>query len=341
MINRPLIDTLLKGDILTTHQTKTLFEGIMNGDYDDITLSAILTTMKIRGETSQEVAGASQGILSHVTPFDRPNYHFGDIVGTGGDPYNTINVSTTSAILGAAMGAKICKHGNRKVSSSSGSADVLTELGLDINASPELSRKLLDNAGLCFLMAPNYHPSIRHAMPVRMVLKTRTIFNILGPLMNPARPDYIVNGVYNTDIVEMVAQAHALSDIQQATVVHGSGVDEVCLHGTTHIIEVKNRVLSPLTLTASDFGLPEQSLDSITGVTPAENAQITKNILQGKAQDAHQNIVAVNVAVLLRTAGIEQDLKRGTTMALETMAQGTALDTLKNIHTIQGANTNE
>lgn len=334
MANDTLLTRLFDGEILTKDQTKTLFEYIMNGDYDDITLSAILTAMKVRGETSEEVAGASQGILSHVTPFDRPDYVFGDIVGTGGDPYNTINVSTTSAILGATMGAKICKHGNRKVSSSSGSADVLTELGLDINASPQLSRALLDKAGLCFLMAPNYHPSIRHAMPVRMTLKTRTIFNILGPLMNPARPDYIVNGVYSTHIVNMVAQAHALSDIKQATVVHGSGVDEVCLHGTTDMIEVKDGILSLFTLSASDFGLSEQSLDSIAGGTPQENAQITKDILAGTACDAHQNIVAVNVAVLLRTAGIQDDLKKGTQMALQTMAQGSALNTLAQIQTL-------
>ena len=186
MVNDSLVNKLLDGNSLSKEQTKTLFERIINGDYDDITLAGLLIAMKIRGETAAEIAGASQGILSHVKYFDRPNYTFGDIVGTGGDSYNTINVSTTSAIVAATIGAKICKHGNRKVSSTSGSADVLANLGVDLDVSAKTSRNLLDKVGLCFLMAPNYHPSIRNVMPVRTALKTRTIFNILGPLINPS-----------------------------------------------------------------------------------------------------------------------------------------------------------
>lgn len=335
MTQTTILNTLLDGNRLNAEQTKHLFTGIMNGDYDDIALSAILTAMKIRGETAVEIVGASQGILSHVKPFKRPDFYFGDIVGTGGDSYNTINISTTSAIIGASCGAKICKHGNRKVSSNSGAADMLSAIGVDLNASPELSYDLLENAGVCFLMAPNYHPSIKQAMPVRMALGVRTIFNILGPLMNPARPDYIVNGVYNTDIMDMVAQAHALSDIKRATVVHGTGVDEVCLHGTTEIIDVVGDTIADrITLSPSDFGLPEQGIETIAGGTAQYNANATRAILDGTAPQPHKNIVAANVAVLLRTAGIQDNLKQGTQMALNIMEQGTALPILQKIQTL-------
>ena len=326
------IEKLYAGETLTQPETQSLFHNIMDGQYNDVILASILIAIKMRGFTADEISGAASGILGHAKPFPRPNYKFGDIVGTGGDPYNTFNVSSTSAIVAAACGAKVCKHGNRKVTSQSGAADVLSTLGIDLDAPPETSRQLLDNAGVCFLMAPNYHPAVRHAMPVRQELKTRTIFNVLGPLINPARPDYIVNGVYENELLPIIADAHQKMDMQNAAIVHGSGLDEVALHGTTNIIEIQNGIIQDtITLSPTDFGLPEQSIDDIAGSTPDANAVITTNVANGTATDAQQNIVAANVAVYLRTAGIETDLKRGVDMAKNAMHNGSATNALSGI----------
>ena len=326
------IEKLYAGETLNQSETQSLFDNIMDGQYSDIVLASILIAIKMRGFTSDEIAGAASGILQHAKPFPRPNYTFGDIVGTGGDPYNTFNVSSTSAIVAAACGAKVCKHGNRKVTSQSGAADVLSTLGIDLDATPDTSRALLDTAGVCFLMAPNYHPAVRHAMPVRQELKTRTIFNVLGPLINPARPDYIVNGVYKSELLPAVADAHQKMGMQNAAIVHGSGMDEVALHGTTDIIEITHGTIGDtITLSASDFDLPEQSIDDIAGGTPHENAHITTTILNGTASDAQQNVVAANVALYLRTAGIETDLKKGAIMAKDALQNGTATATLNGI----------
>ena len=327
-----ILENLYAGRTLNTSDMKTIFDEIMTGKMDDVVISSILTVLKIRGETAEEISGASKAILQQATPFPRPDYHFGDIVGTGGDPYNTINVSSMSAIVAGGCGAKVCKHGNRKVTSLSGSADVLSALGLDLDASPEQSRKLLDDANVCFLMAPNYHSSIRHVMPVRQTLKMRTIFNTLGPLLNPARPDYIVNGVYDRDMLPTIAFAHKYLGLKAGTIVHGSGMDEVCLHGVTDVVELKtNGDIDAYELSPSDFGLDEQSIESIEGGDIAYNAQIARTVFNATAKIQHENIVSANVALLLRTAGIQQDLKKGVHMAKEAIHNGSAQKVLEGI----------
>jgi anthranilate phosphoribosyltransferase len=183
-----IADKLYAQKALTQDESHVLFDAIIKGDVDPILLSAVLTALKIKGETPAEIAGAASALLANAKAFPSPEYDFADIVGTGGDGANTINISTTAAFVAAACGVKVAKHGNRGVSSKSGSSDLLDKFGINLAMTPENARGALDELGVCFLFAPEYHSGVRHAMPVRQTLKTRTIFNVLGPLINPARP---------------------------------------------------------------------------------------------------------------------------------------------------------
>ena len=326
------IKKLYSGQTLNTSDMEEIFNEIMTGNMDDIVISSVLTVLRMRGETAEEISGAAKSVLAHAKPFPRPDYEFGDIVGTGGDPYNTINISSISTIVAGGCGAKICKHGNRKVTSLAGSADLLSNLGMDLDATPEQSRALLDKHNVCFVMAPNYHSSIRHVIKVRQTLKTATIFNILGPLLNPARPDYILNGVYQRDLLPTIASAHKYLGLKAGAMVHGSGLDEVALHGQTSVVELKDDGdIVAYELSPVDFGLPEQSMEDIEGGNVEQNTQMALAVIDGTAPTAHENAVAANVALYLRVAGIEPDLKKGVDMAKQSIHNGSAKKVLQGI----------
>ena len=317
---------------LRTGEAQYLFDVIMSGSGDPLVVASVLTVLSMRGETVEELCGAASSVLKVAKKFPRPSYKFCDIVGTGGDAYNTINVSTISAIVATACGVKICKHGNRKVTSQVGAADVLSTLGMNPVASPEASRALLNHIGFCFLMAPHYHPSFKHVVPIRRALPIRTIFSVLGPVVNPSRPDYIVNGVFHKKLLDVVALTHAYLGVEKATVVHGSGMDEVCLHGPTEIVEIsKGGNMERWTLLPSDFGLRAQPIESIKGGNPEYNAKVVANICGGVGKQAHENIIAANVAVLLRTAGVQEDVKAGVGIAKQAMHDGSARKVIENL----------
>ncbi|GHA56165.1 anthranilate phosphoribosyltransferase [Photobacterium aphoticum] len=318
-----LTDKLYDQQPLSQEESQILFDAIIKGDVDPIALSAILTALKIKGETPAELAGAAKALLANANPFPRPDYDFADIVGTGGDGANTINISTTAAFVAAACGVKVAKHGNRGVSSKSGSSDLLDKFGIDLAMSADTARSALDDLGVCFLFAPQYHGGVRHAMPVRQTLKTRTIFNLLGPLINPARPNIELMGVYDKDLVRPIAETLAAMGMKRAAVVHGSGLDEVAIHGETTVAEIVNGEIREYTLTPADFGLDSHPLDAIKGGEPEENRAIITQILTGKGTDAQMGAVAVNVALLLRLFGHE-DLKANTQQALAVMQSGKA-----------------
>ena len=242
----------------------------------------------------------------------------------------TINVSTTTALLAAAAGLKIAKHGNRGVSSPTGASDLLTALGVDIRLTPDESAQLLDATGFCFCFAQLYHPAMRFAGPVRAALKTRTIFNILGPLTNPAHPDYALIGVYSPDLLETVAQTLRLLGVKRAYVVHGSGLDEAAVHGTTELAELKeDGTIERSTLTPADLGAKRlYSIEEIKGGAPADNALITEAILAGKGTEAQQAFVAANLALLLKIGGLAKSLPEAVELARRTMASGKGLEVL-------------
>ena len=220
-----IINKLYEQQPLTQEESQQLFDIIIRGELDPILMASALTALKIKGETPDEIAGAAKALLANANPFPRPDYDFADIVGTGGDGHNTINISTTAAFVAAACGLKVAKHGNRSVSSKSGSSDLLDSFGINLAMSAEDTRAAVDKLGVAFLFAPQYHSGVRHAMPVRQTMKTRTIFNILGPLINPARPNIELMGVYSEELVRPIAETMLKMGMKRAAVVHGCGLD--------------------------------------------------------------------------------------------------------------------
>lgn len=318
-----IINKLYAQQSLSQAESQQLFDVIIRGELDSILMAAVLTALKIKGETPDEIAGAAKALLANAAPFPRPDYDFADIVGTGGDGSNTFNISTTAAFVAAACGVKIAKHGNRGVSSKSGSSDLLDSFGINLAMSAENTRQAIDDLGVAFLFAPQYHGGVRHAMPVRQTMKTRTIFNILGPLINPARPNIELMGVYSKELVLPIAQTMLQMGLKRAAVVHGSGLDEVAIHGETLVAEIRDGHIIEYTLTPKDFGVENYPLEAIQGGEPAENRAIITNLLTGKGTPAQLAAVAVNVALLLRLFG-QEDLKANTQQAISVMNSGKA-----------------
>ena len=332
MQHNQLLEQLYSGHSLSTSESTTLFNAVIQGELSNEQIAAMLIALKVRGANTEEITGAVAASLQNAKAFPYPDYPFADIVGTGGDGQNTINISTASAIVAASMGAKVAKHGNRSVSSKSGASDVLTALGVNVNVTPEQARQALDEIGICFLFAQQYHSGFRYVAPVRAALKTRTIFNILGPLINPARPTYHLLGVYAPELVKTYAETAVALEHQHTFVVHGSGLDEVALHGETQVAEIKNGKIEYFTLTPEDFGLKTQSLENLRGGEPQENAQYLTALLQGKGKSEHANAVAANTALLLKLFG-DDDLKQNVQNVLAHLASGKAFETLQKLTT--------
>lgn len=327
---QPILETLYQGQALSSAQSELLFQQIIQGRLQPTALATAVISMKVRKETPEEIAGAALALLDNADQFDRPDYDFADIVGTGGDGTNSINISTASTFVAAALGYPIAKHGNRGVSSKSGSSDVLGALGIQLNMSAEAARQALDDLGVCFLFAQQYHSGFRHAAPIRQQLKTRTIFNILGPLINPSRPNRILLGVYHPDLIKPIAETLQMLNYKHAIVVHGSGMDEVAIHGKTLGAEIINGEISYFELTPADFGLKTYTLADIAGGTPEQNRDILTNILQGNGSEAHEAAIAVNVAMVMKLFG-EEDIKQNTIKAIEAMHSGKAYELLSEL----------
>lgn len=320
-----LLEKLFQAKSLTQAESQILFSSIVRGELEASQLAAALISMKVRGETPAEIAGAAQALLADAQPFPRPDYLFADIVGTGGDGTNSINISTASAFVAASCGVKVAKHGNRSVSSRSGSSDLLAAFGIRLDMSAEQSRLALDELGVCFLFAPQYHTGFRHAMPVRQQLKTRTLFNLLGPLINPARPPLALIGVYSPELVLPIAQTLQVLGYQRAAVVHGGGMDEVAIHAPTQVAELNNGSIESYELAPEDFGLNRYPLGALQGGAPEENRDILARLLQGKGEPAHAAAVAANVALLLKLHG-QENLRHNAQQALEMIHSGQAFD---------------
>ncbi|MFC3034664.1 anthranilate phosphoribosyltransferase [Pseudoalteromonas fenneropenaei] len=325
------LDALFAKQNLSFSQSQALFDDIMLGKLNDIELAAVLTALKIKGEVTDEIAGAAASMRAHAVAFDKAGLIVADSCGTGGDGANTINVSTTAAIVAAACGINITKHGNRSVSSKSGSADLLKALGINIDMTPAQAERCLANTGFTFLFAPHYHQGVKHAMNVRTTLKTRTIFNILGPLANPAQPELQLLGVYAPELCRPMAETLAKLGTKRAMVVHGAGTDEIALHGSTQVVELNNGELREYTLTPSDFGLANYSLAELAGDTPDYNAQASLAILRGQGTAAHNAAITANVAALLYLQGQQHSFASAAQTVQQVLASGQALNTLHNI----------
>ncbi|GAC1581289.1 MAG: anthranilate phosphoribosyltransferase [Sphingomicrobium sp.] len=313
---------LLSGEDLPAEDSQHLFERLVLGRLEPAEIAATLVALRMKGETVEEMIGAATALSEAALPFDRPAYLFADCCGTGGDGSGLINVSTAAAFVSAACGLPVAKHGNRSVSSKCGSADVLEALGATIEVSPAIARSNLDQTGFCFLFAPMYHPGMKHAALVRRQLQVRTVMNLLGPCINPARPPVQLLGVADPRLLRRVAQTLDAMGVREALVVHGSGLDEVALHAETRAIRLSKGDLQEVELTPEDAGLERAPLKTVTGGDAVENAARLRALLNGDGVRAERDIVALNAGALLMTAGKAADLREGTALALDALRSG-------------------
>ncbi len=326
---RAEVAALVAGEHLSEAASYDVFSAIVRGEVDEAELTTLLVELRRIGESPEEVAGAARGLRDHALAFERPPYRFADVVGTGGDQSGTINVSTAVAFIVAEAGLPVAKHGNRSVSSRCGAADLLERVGVRIDMSPLLARRCLDEVGVTFLFAPHYHPGIRHAMPARKALGTRSIFNLLGPLVSPARPPIMLVGVYDATRVRLVAEALRQLGCERALVVHGGGLDEIALHGLTVGCELLHGTLRDLELAPEDFGARAAPLSAIVGGSPEDNARLLRSILSGEGDEAHADAVAVNAAALLSLAGVVDGHRDGYAQAHAILRSGAAWSRLE------------
>jgi anthranilate phosphoribosyltransferase len=320
---------LYTGESLSEAEAEGLFAELVAGRLPEPAIAAMLVALRLKGETAEELTGAARALRAADSDFPRPDYLFADSCGTGGDGSASINVSTAVAFTAAAAGLPIAKHGNRSVTSRCGSADVLEQLGAKLDATAEVSRKALDETGVCFLFAPLYHPGLRHAGPVRRMLKVRTIMNMLGPCLNPAEPGVQLLGVADPALLQPVASTLAALGVRRALVVHGSGLDEIALHGETEAVRVRFGALEAVTIRPEDAGLERRPVQVLRGGGPEENAERLKALLMGYGIAAETEVVALNTGALLLTAGLASDLRDGAGMALQALSSGEAYRRLK------------
>lgn len=318
------IACLLDGNDLGRSSARALFGRIVEGSLSEPLMAAAFTALRLKGESADELIGAAEALRCAAKPFPSPDYLFADSCGTGGDYSGSINVSTAAGIVVAACGLPVVKHGNRSFTSSCGSADVLEALGGRLDVSPLVSRRILDDTGFCFLLAPKYHPGIAHAGPVRRALKVRTIMNLLGPCLNPAHPKVQLLGVADPKLLRPIAETlHALG-VERALVVHGSGLDEIALHGFTQAVLLTDGSFEELEITPEQAGLRRLPAERITGGSPQENARRLSKLLAGRGSQADESVVALNAGALLMSAGKADSLRRGTVMATDAIRSGRA-----------------
>lgn len=318
-----VISLLAERKNLTRDVAVRAFQVIMNGGATPAQIAAFLMGLRLKGETTEELTAGAVAMRAKAKKMQAPAGAI-DTCGTGGDARNTYNISTAVALVLAAAGVPVVKHGNRSVSSQSGSADVLAMLGVKVDADIQVLERCLKECNIAFLMAPKFHPAMRHVAPVRQELGIRTIFNLLGPLSNPAAPDYQLLGVYSKDWVEPMAMVLKELGTKAAWVVHGGdGLDELTLTGISHVAELKNGKIRTFTVSPKEAGLKTAMLEDLKGGTPGKNADALRHALSGM-DSAYRCAVLYNAAAGLVIAGKAADLKAGAALAIEAIDSGRA-----------------
>jgi anthranilate phosphoribosyltransferase len=319
---------LLDGHDLSRAEAREVMDTIMSGEATPGQIGGFLVALRLKGETADEIAGSAEAMRAHAIPVHPRRDDLVDTAGTGGDGGRTFNISTAAALVAAAAGAGVAKHGNRSVSSASGSADVLEELGFRLDLTPERIAQSIDELGFGFMFAPTHHPAMKHAGPVRRELATRTVFNVLGPLTNPAGARAQVVGVYSADLVPVIADVLAQLGARRAFVVHGAGgIDELSPTGPNLVAEVvdgdvREREIDPL-----DLGIERCSPEELCGGTPAENAERIREVFAG-AGGGRSSAILLNAAGAIAAGGHAQDLREGIELAREAIDSGKATERL-------------
>ena len=323
---KPLLSKLADGQVLSEEDAETFFSACLRGEPSPAQVAAALTALRMRGETVGEITACARAMRNAATKLEHP-YPVIDTCGTGGDGQHTYNISTAAALVAAGGGIKVAKHGNRALSSSSGSSDVLSALGVNLACSMEQSRQALDEAGICFLFAPAHHSAMRHVTPVRAELGFRTVFNLLGPLSNPAGAQRQVLGVYDPRLIEPLAKVLGALGAERAWVVHGSGLDEITTTGPTQICEWREGQTRLFTLTPEAVGLERVSIDALRGGDPKANAAALTALLAGE-RGPYRDIVALNAAAAFLVADRVETLREGIDLAFTVMDDGRAREAL-------------
>ncbi|MDO7268297.1 anthranilate phosphoribosyltransferase [Shouchella clausii] len=307
-----VLNKCLMGESLSVQEAEQVMEQIMSGRATASQVASLITMMRVRGETAEEILGFAKGMRAYARKFPAVIEGTIDTCGTGGDGLGTFNISTASALVLASLGVPVAKHGNRSVSSKSGSADVLEELGINIQASVEEACQMLETTNLCFLFAPLYHQSMRHVAGPRKEIGFRTIFNLLGPLTNPAGARYQLLGVYDEAAALKMGEALRQLDSEHSLLVTGAdGLDECAIHGDTHVVEVKDGKCETYRFSPDDVGLPLGNLADIQVDTPAESAALIRAIISGDGPQAAKNIVALNAGAALYACGNASHIAEG------------------------------
>ncbi len=333
MIKEAIMKIVAKGD-LSYDEAYQVMNEIMNGETtqtQNAAFLAALSTKSARAETIDEISGCATAMREHATKVPHEGMEVLEIVGTGGDHAHSFNISTTASLVIAAAGVKVAKHGNRAASSMSGTADCQEALGINIQQTPEACGKLLREAGLCFMFAQKYHSSMKYVGAVRRELGVRTVFNILGPLTNPASPEYMILGVYDEYLVETLAKVLTSLGVRHGMVVYGQDkLDEISISAPTTICELKDGWYRTFEITPEQFGLKRGSKSDIIGGTPEENARITRGILAGEIRDARRDIVLMNAGAAIYCGGAAESFEDGVKKAAEMIDSGKAMEVLEN-----------
>lgn len=328
MIKEAIIKLSKKQD-LTYAEAETVMDEIMSGQATPVQMSAYLTALSLKGETIDEITASAAGMRAHCIKLLH-NLDVLEIVGTGGDGSNSFNISTTSSLVIAAGGVPVAKHGNRAASSKSGAADVLEALGVKITLTPERSAEILKKINICFLFAQNYHIAMKYVAPIRKELGIRTVFNILGPLSNPAGANMELMGVYDRLLVEPLAQVMANLGVDRGMVVYGQdSLDEISMCAPTSVCEIRDGKFTSYEITPEQFGYERCEKGALTGGTPAENAEITKAILKGEEKGPKRQAVCLNAGAALYIAGKAASIEEGVKLAESLIDSGAALKKLE------------
>lgn len=332
---KPLLAKLVDGRILSAEEAHAFFAACLRGEPTPAQVAAAVTALRMRGETVEEIAAFATAMRDAAMTLDHP-YDAIDTCGTGGDGQHTFNISTAAALVLAGAGLKVAKHGNRALSSKSGSSDVLSALGVNLAASPAQQRRSLDQAGIAFLFAPAYHGAMRHVGPVRAEIGFRTVFNLLGPLSNPAGAKRQVMGVYDPRLLEPLAEVLGRLGATRAWTVHGQGLDELTTTGETEVAEWKDGAVRRFAVTPEDAGLPRADLAALRGGDAEENAAALRALLDG-ATGAYRDIVLLNAAAALVVADRAADLAEGAALAAAVIDDGRASTALADL--VEATNT--